>query len=50
MAKKTRELFVAASDIENLKENIDAIEKEGNRLRNEVAFKDNELVKQKVIF
>ena len=50
LAKKSRELFVACSDVENLKEKVETLEKEVNKLRSEVAFRDNELVKQKVIF
>ena len=50
LAKKSRELFVACSDIENFKEKVETLEKEGNKLRSELAFKDNEMVKQRVIF
>jgi hypothetical protein len=50
LAKKSRELFVASSDIETFKEKLETVEKEASKLRGEVAFRDSEMIKQKIAF
>jgi chromosome segregation ATPase len=50
LSKKTRELFVATSDIEKLKEEAEQAERNVTRLRQEVAGRETDIFKQKISF